>query len=239
MTWDGKQRSSNYDNLHWVNDSEAMSILIGCCDLKSWHTVCDLGTGTGIVAYNIAPYCHEVIAIDPSIEMLNIAQGTRARDNIIYRIGSVADIGIKLHRIVARMALHHVDDLDVCMINCYKHLDVGGKLIVCEGIPQEGCEEWYKSMFSVKEKRETFTASKLFELFERNNFDVPEVVLYTTKNMSINNWLNSSGLDENKKKHIFNMHVDAPKYVKEAYKMKYGNGDIVMDWKTIVVVGQK
>lgn len=58
-------------------------------------------------------------------------------------------------------------------------------------------------------------------------------------NVIINNWLNNSGLVENKCKKIYDMHLDCEDYIKKAYNMKILNGDIFMDWMIMIISGIK
>ena len=77
MTWDGKLRAPNYDKLEWTDREKYMSLLIKACNLKSGYHVCDVGTGTGKVAEELAKYCNIITGIDNSDEMLEIAKKKR------------------------------------------------------------------------------------------------------------------------------------------------------------------
>jgi len=84
MTWDGKLRAPNYDKLEWTNREEYNSLLVKACNLKSKYHVCDIGTGTGKVAEELAKYCRKVTGVDSSEEMLEIARKKRNKINISY-----------------------------------------------------------------------------------------------------------------------------------------------------------
>src|SRR5688572_23494702 len=61
--------------------------------LASHHRVLDLGCGPGPLARNFAPLVREVIAIDPSAEMLIEARGlARQAANIRFIAGSSYDL---------------------------------------------------------------------------------------------------------------------------------------------------
>ena len=64
MTWDGRLRAPTYDKLEWTNREEYNSLLLKACKLKSKYHVCDVGTGTGKVAEELAKYCKKVTGID-------------------------------------------------------------------------------------------------------------------------------------------------------------------------------
>jgi len=59
------------------------------------------------------------------------------------------------------------------------------------------------------------------------------------KNMSLNNWLDNSGLPFRNVDIIKKMHYNCDTSVQNAYNMKFENDDILMDWKFSVVSGIK
>ena len=57
--------------------------------------------------------------------------------------------------------------------------------------------------------------------------------------MSMNNWLENSGLPFRNIDIIKRMHYDCDNLVKKAYNMKFVDEDILMEWKFSVVAGIK
>ena len=82
--------------------------------LEPLHRVLDLGTGPGFLAVDFAPYAVEVIGIDPSPEMLEVARRNAAAvdGKIRFLLGSSHDLGPGLgqfHLVVIGRAFHWMD----------------------------------------------------------------------------------------------------------------------------------
>ncbi len=242
MTWDGKLRAQNYDKLEWTNREEYNSLLIKACNLKSNYHVCDVGTGTGKVAEELAKYCAKVTALDQSQEMLEIAIAKRNKSNIFYENMNAEKI---LHKndyfdaVVSRMAFHHINHQNLAIKECIRILKPGKKFVISEGVPPPGTRHFYTEMFKLKEERRTYTIDDLIELLEHGNLKNIEIIIHKIPSVSISNWLGNSGLPKEICEKIYNMHLDCEDYVKKAYDMKIIDGDILMDWRTAIVSGVK
>ena len=242
MSWDGKLRAPNYDELEWTNREEYNSLLIKACNLKSNYHVCDVGTGTGKVAEELAKYCAKVIGIDTSDEMLKIARAKRNKRNISYENMNAEKI---LHEdnyfdaVVSRMAFHHIDNQESAIKECIRILKPMKKFVISEGVPPPGARHFYTEMFKLKEKRRTYTIDDLVELLENGGLKDIEITIHKIPRVSISNWLRNSGLPKEICDKIYNMHLDCEDYVKKAYNMKIIDGDILTDWRTAIVSGVK
>lgn len=238
--WDN--RASKYDNLEWTNRDKYMETFLKVCDLKSNFHACDIGTGTGIIAYALGQYCKNVDAIDYSQAMLNIAKDKRNLENICYSLMSAEHLEIpsKIFDIVtARMCFHHIVHQEKAINECVRILKSGGKFVISEGIPPLGTRKFYTEMFKLKEKRRTYTIDDLVELLEHSGLKNVNIEIHKMPNASLNNWLANSGKDKDTCKKIYDMHVDCAEYVKKAYNMKMLDGDIIMDWLIAIVSGIK
>ena len=242
MTWDGKLRAPNYDKLEWTNREEYNSLLIKACNLKSKYHVCDVGTGTGKVAEELAKYCEKVTGIDASDEMLEIARTKRNKSNISYENMNAEKNSHEdnyFDAVVSRMAFHHIDNQKSAINECIRILKPGKKFVISEGVPPPGARHFYTEMFKLKEERRTYTIDDLVELLEHAGLKDIEITIHKIPRVSISNWLGNSGLPKEICDKIYNMHLDCEDYVKKAYDMKIVDGDILMDWRTAIVSGVK
>ncbi len=242
MTWDGKLRAPNYDKLEWTDREKYMSLLIKACNLKSGYHVCDVGTGTGKVAEELAKYCNRVTGIDTSNEMLEIAQKKRNKSNISYENINAEKISFKddfFDSVVSRMAFHHIDNDNIAIKECMRVLKPGKKFVISEGVPPPGARHFYTEMFKLKEKRRTYTIDDLVELLQYGGLIGIEIKIHKIPGVSISNWLINSGLSKEISEKIYNMHLDCDDYVKKAYNMEIVSGDILMDWTTAIISGVK
>jgi len=236
-------RAEKYDNLEWTNRDKYMEMLLKTCDLKSTFRVCDIGTGTGIIAYALAQYCDLVYGIDNSEAMLNIAKLKRQMTNIHYDLGNAEDVkqdSDVFDCVTARMVYHHITHQNKAIKECVRILKPGGRFVISEGIPPPGARRFFTDMFKLKEKRRTYTIDDLVELLEiQGSLKEIRIGIHKMPNVSINNWLNNSGLDDTACKKIYDMHLDCEDYIKNCYNMKILNGDIYMDWLIAIVSGIK
>ncbi len=241
--YEWKIRAKTYDNIEWTKRDEYMEMFLKAAALKSNHNVCDIGTGTGIIAHALAQYCHSVRAIDISEDMLSIAKTKRQADNIQYEIGNAERLKLDQEQfdcVTARMVFHHIAHQNMVVKECARILKPGGRMVISEGIPPPGARRFFTEMFKLKEKRRTYILDDLVELLEASGkFTNIEVAIHEMKNVSISNWLDNSGLDKATCKRIYNMHLDCSDYIKEAYNMRILNGDIYMDWLSAIVSGNK
>jgi len=215
-----QKRSKVYDELNWTNREEYMASFLKMCDLKSNYYACDVGSGTGTIANAISRYCYKINAIDISEDMLNVAKKKHNSENITYRIMNAENMEFDPNTfdcVTARMCFHHIHNQKKAIKKCYDILKPGGRFVISEGIPPIGAKSFYTEMFKLKEKRRTYTLDSLIELLEFGGFKDIDFTIHKMPNVSINNWLENSGLDKKTCKKIYNLHLDSPDYIKKVY----------------------
>ena len=188
-------RAEKYDNLDWTNREGYISKIMGMCNLKSQHIACDIGTGTGIMALELAKYCKEVVGIDISDSMLNIAKKNRNANNISYHLKNAENtlyVDNIFDCILARMSFHHIENQYEAIKECFRILKSGGTFVISEGVPPVGTRRFYTEMFKLKEIRRTYTVDDLVDLIESAGFKNIKIEIHHLPNMSINNWLNNT-----------------------------------------------
>jgi len=142
--------------------------------------------------------------------------------------------------VTARMVFHHANNLEKAMDEVYRVLKPGGRFVLCEGNPPDRYSvQFYKDMFRFKEDRITFLLDDLVNLLVRQGFQKITSRTVILKDMSLNNWLEKSGLPFRNIDIIKKMHYDCDVFVQKAYNMKFGNDDILMDWKFSIISGIK
>lgn len=235
-------RSEHYDKLFWTKDDNYIEAIIKFCKLKKSHFILDVGTGTGAIAKAIKPYVKHVVAIDTSDSMLQHGEWNNI-SVIKWDINNTLFNNGLFDKVVARMVFHHViDNLDRALLRCYDILKDGGEIIIAEGIPPSDDNRivsWYSEMFKHKEKRRTFNSSDIQIYLQKNGFKEIKAIIHVMENFNINNWLENSGLSKNKQKVIYNMHINADKYIKQSYNMRIINNECFVDTKNIIVSGKK
>lgn len=235
-------RSDHYDKLFWVKDKHYLDAILDHADLKKSHLALDVGTGTGVVAKAIKKHVKHVVAIDTSDSMLSEGKWENI-SSIKWNIGeSLFSDGI-FDRLFARMIFHHIlDNLDRAVLRCFDVLKPNGKIIVAEGVPPTNdplIVDWYTDMFKFKEKRRTFSPDILAYFLKKNGFRNIKTNIYIMDRFNINNWHDNSGLSGQRQKKIYDMHVNADKKIKDAYKMKIVKGECLVRTVNVIMIGQK
>jgi SAM-dependent methyltransferase len=121
--------------------------LLGLAD-ESW-IVGDLGCGTGQTAHSLAPFVHQVIAIDESPAMLAAARSRLADlENVEVRAGRLEQLPLddaSLDTALLVMVLHHLTDPATALREATRVLRPGGKLLIVDILPHER-EEYRNEM---------------------------------------------------------------------------------------------
>ncbi len=129
--------------------------------LGSRHRVLDLGCGPGPLARSFAPLAREVMAIDPTREMLSAARALAAEaTNIHFLAGSSYDIGPALghfHLVVMGRSFHWMDRVDTL-----KRLDrmiepAGALALFHDSAPAVPANAWQKVWHDIRERYEPNT----------------------------------------------------------------------------------
>lgn len=109
---------------------------IGRAKLESTMRVADVGSGTGFMAVGLAPLVREVICLDNSPEMLDVARRNLA-DTANVRFGLAEGARLPLadgsvDAVFANMYLHHADDPLATIHDMVRILRSNGLLIITD-----------------------------------------------------------------------------------------------------------
>ncbi len=236
------ERAARYDNLQWAKESKFIDGIIGLGKFQETDKVLDVGTGTGIMAAAIAPLVSEVVGLDISRDMLDLNRVNgyfRAMEGDIRKSGLSSE---SFDKIVARQVFHHIlTGSDIAIDECYRLLRPGGLMILAEGVPpSKAIKRHYKAVFAIKEERVTFMEEDLENLLRKGLFTGVQSISVQQRQMSIRNWLENSGLPQDKQDAIFALYPQFEKLCKQAYNMrKTTDGDYLIDMKQVIVVGRK
>ena len=98
----------------------------------------DIGCGSGILAFELAQYYDNVVGVDLSAKMLEIASQKRSAPNIEYIQMDASQLAIdrKFDLIVSAATLHHLPNLPAALDAIKKLLNPHGKIVFVDNISE-------------------------------------------------------------------------------------------------------
>jgi ubiquinone/menaquinone biosynthesis C-methylase UbiE len=98
----------------------------------------DVGCGSGILVYELSSHFDEVVGIDISSEMLEIAKVKRQRSNTVYLNMNAENIAFDrgFDFIVSRTTFHHLNNIPNVIKNMKSLLNDGGKIVILDNVSE-------------------------------------------------------------------------------------------------------
>ena len=100
-------------------------------------TLIDYGSGTGLVSLQLADMVESVLLIDSSKQMIEVAAGKIANNNIANAAVRHSDfteetLAVKADIILVSLVLLHIPDTDLILKQLFTILNNGGKLLIVD-----------------------------------------------------------------------------------------------------------
>lgn len=105
---------------------------------KNKNVVLDIGCGSGILAFDLAKYYENVVAVDISQEMLDIAKAKRSAPNIKYLLMDAENLTLdeNFDLITSANTFHHLENLPATLQRIKKLLKPGGKVVLLDNVSE-------------------------------------------------------------------------------------------------------
>jgi SAM-dependent methyltransferase len=241
QTW--ARRAALYNRLDWATKSDFLKVFLDYCPVSPQTEALDIGIGTGVVAEAIAPHVKKVTGIDISPEMIAQIKAKAALSHIECHEADVQEMPFDdncFHLCTARMVFHHVENCMRGLREVFRVLRPRGHIVLIEGVPPDHLtRKRYEEIFALKEQRHTFSEAELINMFYRAGFKKIALFPHFMEQVSLNNWLGNSALAPDVVAEIRRLHVEADDHFKQVYNLNERNGDVFMDWKFAILVGEK
>jgi ArsR family transcriptional regulator len=129
-------------------DERVIEKMAAVCGVDRTMTVADVGTGTGFVAAGLAPHVGQVVAVDNSQAMLDVAKdnldalGARNVDLIEGNIMALPLRDASADAAVANMVLHHAEDTAAMLREMARVVRPSGAVVIVDEV--EHSREWMR-----------------------------------------------------------------------------------------------
>lgn len=172
--------ASQWDQNHLkVERAEVTAQKIKDVSFKSYSSLVDFGSGTGLLGVQLRDVFEKVHLIDSSSEMLKVAQTKIAEAGLCnietHHIDRLADLTSNYSAIATLMTLHHVEDVNQFFVESFNILDDSGVLIIADLLAEDGSFHKNNPAFN---GHNGFDISELSDIAEKNGFIVQSVEQY-------------------------------------------------------------
>lgn len=228
-------RSRYFEDSEWARDNH---LIKNICDRLfkrkySIKKVVDIGCGVGHLCTALVKRGYNVIGIDKSQAMIDLAK-ERNGSGIQYLKGDACAIPLPddtIDAITMRMILHNVfPNWQIALVEAKRILKTKGLLVIVEGFPPSPkCRSFFKDVTSITHPRHFFTERALKQKLSSIGFTVFEEDEVIYKSMSVSKWLYNSEPDIRIRKQIMKMHREMPDSCRKAYNIHLYEDDVFID----------
>ena len=137
-----KSKSWDMSSMRVQNAKSIADLIVKNIDFSDTMEVMDLGAGTGLLSYFIAPHVSKIVAVDNSPSMLNEfknkASEFDSETEIIEADIAKDDLGRTFDGIISSMTIHHVEDTKALFSKLYKLLNENGFIAIADLDTEDG-----------------------------------------------------------------------------------------------------
>lgn len=246
--WD-QRAQGGYNQLGWVQASGPLEKITELADLKGHETVVDIGTGSQAVLDALAARLTtgKIFGFDISADMMRRSSGCLPANATLL----VADTyktpfqSESVDLCTARMVYHNLMDIKSAVLESWRMLRPGGKLIVVEYVAaDEDVWPFERRVFDIKEKgRNLWTGDRLRQEIADvwpSGSSVVGLDYSMIRQYSVKDWMGKSGLPRVTQEAVLQCYLEASRDLVEKMGITYTNdGDALVDRPFANVVATK
>ena len=139
-----KHKSKSWDmNSKRVKNAKSIaSLIVKNIKFNGTMEIMDLGAGTGLLSYFIAPHVSKIIAVDNSPSMLeefkSKASEFDSQTEVVEADISKEELNRSFDGIISSMTIHHVKDTKALFLKLYNMLNAGGFIAIADLDSEDG-----------------------------------------------------------------------------------------------------
>ena len=137
-----KSKSWDMSSMRVQNAKSIADLIVKNITFSDRMEVMDLGAGTGLLSYFIAPHVSKIVAVDNSPSMLNEfknkASEFDSETEIVEADISRDNLNRTFDGIISSMTIHHVEDTKALFLNLYDMLNENGFIAIADLDTEDG-----------------------------------------------------------------------------------------------------
>ena len=137
-----KSKSWDMSSMRVKNAQSIADLIVKNIDFHNSMEIMDLGAGTGLLSYFVAPHVAKIIAVDNSPSMLkefkSKASEFDSEIEVIEADISKKEIDRKFDGIISSMTIHHVEETKALFSKLYKMLNENGFIAIADLDSEDG-----------------------------------------------------------------------------------------------------
>ena len=229
------KRAEKYDRINWVKNEEFLDTYLNMLPEKVFKKILEVGIGTGALGKIISDRIGSLIGIDISKEMISNIDHPNI-EAILADVKSLPFNSETFDLIYMRNVLHYIDEPEKGFSEIYRCMKSNAYFLFSQVVsPDDSISEEYDWL--VGRNIHYPTQTEIIDMFK--DFSIIKRLEFILEKQSITNWLNNTCNDKAKKIEIVQRHRDTSDHYKSLAQYEETSGDIFVNIKHMLVLGQK
>jgi len=219
-----------------------LALLVASSQASTDMKVLDIATGGGHVANALAPLVEQVIALDLTAEMLQVAERFirgNGHQNVDFVAGDAEHIPFEddfFDLVTCRIAAHHFPDVPSFISEALRVMKPGGRLLLIDNVAPERDEndQFYNEIEKWRDGSHVraWRKTEWIRMLELAGFRMETMVSFE-KHFIFEDWCNRAGLPEPESKELEASMLSAPSIIK-----KYFNFEVTQSGRLVSFKGE-
>jgi ubiquinone/menaquinone biosynthesis C-methylase UbiE len=212
----------------------------------------DIATGAGHTAVAFAPHMREVVATDPTLEMLaqtRLLAAECCRENVTL-VACAAEalpfaegtFGI----VTCRIAPHHFTDVSAFCRESARVLRPGGRFVVCDTVAPEArdADEWMQEVERLRDPSHgrDYTRAEWLAFFDAAGFTDPVAEWLPASegpHMDTGEWLKRAKVSAEHTARILALYAAAPASARAEFLIEEQDGEFAFAWPRLILAAAR